>query len=367
MKYSTYAFYLDRIGTDLGSEEKWTSYCMRRGNANAILGKAPDAVVDQVMRHDPMTGCMANAYLNHRVGYNVQDAFLEMEPSDDGLTKAFTHMSIRCNPEVPKEIPKAELDKLCLDPEVTSLSKRVEQMFISIRQEHGLIKSAPKSVQEEYRQLQRDLKNAKKNFQDEMTKAYQEAYRRHIHDQELDRQLKGIVVNEEAEPVVQHHLEERNQLQAIMCDFSMDLDMRSMTDRKIRAIDLMVSLASQREMRQPRSSTLCEGSPTKGFPAVVPAEVPPLKVEEVPLILARTQCIFCVGDERLSRKDRMRSFSNVGNMMSHVDNVHFKRKPVVGKFVCEHPNCKPLGDFLRDVDHFKNHVQTVHGVKLRAS
>ncbi|KZZ99241.1 FluG domain-containing protein [Beauveria brongniartii RCEF 3172] len=46
MKYSAYAFYLDRIGSDLGSEDKWTSYCMRRGNANALLKVAPNPVVD---------------------------------------------------------------------------------------------------------------------------------------------------------------------------------------------------------------------------------------------------------------------------------------------------------------------------------
>ncbi|KAF5120468.1 hypothetical protein E5D57_013822 [Metarhizium anisopliae] len=110
MKYSAYAFYLDRIGCDLGSEEKWTSYCFRRGHANALLGVAPDSIVDQVMRHDPLTGCMQNAYQNCRIGFNTQDAFLERDPSADGLTRAFTHMSIRCNPEVPKEIPKAELN-----------------------------------------------------------------------------------------------------------------------------------------------------------------------------------------------------------------------------------------------------------------
>ena len=81
MRYSTYAFYLDRIGSDLGSEEKWTSYCMRRGNANAIIGVAPDAVVDQVMRHDPMTGCLANAYLNRRVGFNTQSSAVAAQDS----------------------------------------------------------------------------------------------------------------------------------------------------------------------------------------------------------------------------------------------------------------------------------------------
>jgi hypothetical protein len=39
MPYSTYAFYLKRLGEDTGLEEKLTSYCLRRGLANAINGR----------------------------------------------------------------------------------------------------------------------------------------------------------------------------------------------------------------------------------------------------------------------------------------------------------------------------------------
>jgi hypothetical protein len=52
----------------------------------AILGVAPDAVHDQVMRHDPFTRAFNRAYINHTVRFNVQDAFLESDIADDGLT-----------------------------------------------------------------------------------------------------------------------------------------------------------------------------------------------------------------------------------------------------------------------------------------
>jgi len=38
MTYSTYAFYIDRLGRDTGLEEKLTCYCFRRGTANAVNG-----------------------------------------------------------------------------------------------------------------------------------------------------------------------------------------------------------------------------------------------------------------------------------------------------------------------------------------
>ncbi|TQW01322.1 FluG domain-containing protein [Cordyceps javanica] len=367
MKYSAYAFYLDRIGSDLGSEDKWTSYCMRRGNVNALLKVAPNPVVDQVMRHDPMTGCLANAYLNRRVGFNTQDAYLERDPSADGLTKAFSHMSIRCNPEVPREIPKAELARLPPDPEVVELTREVKQTAIRLRQQYGFIKSAPADEKDKYQRRRCDLRNAEKAFKEDMTKIYQEAYRRRMHNEELERQLSGTAIEEKAEPSVEHQLPERTYLQPILCDFSTDMGFKEMTGRKIRAIDGMVRLAGCREVRRPQGVSPCDAS-RESSPEVAESKllIKPEPFEDIPLLLGKTQCIYCVGDKRLTYAARTRRFNRVSHMMDHVENVHLRHEKGNAKFVCRHPGCQHLGDFLTSLDHFKNHVQTVHGVKLRA-
>ncbi|KAK8073387.1 hypothetical protein PG994_004286 [Apiospora phragmitis] len=322
MRYAVYAFYLVRLGRDLGSEDRWTSYCFRRGHVNAILGVAPDPVVDQVMRHDPLTGCIGNAYLNGRVGFNVQDAYLERDPSADGLTRAFTHMSIRCNPE-----------------------------------QYGLLKHAPQEELVKYRQLQRDLKNGEKRYRDEMTKVYQDVCRRRIHDEELERQLNGLAGEEVAEPAVQHQLAVRTELQGVLCDFNMNLDPRSITKRKIQAIDLFVALAALREVRKPHTSSLKEQRSSR-LPGTAPCSVP-LKIDP-------TQCIVCFGDMALPYNSRIYKFSRVSHMMDHVENIHLRRMPVAGNYRCFHPNCEPLGDFLETLGEFKSHVLKVHGCKLRA-
>jgi hypothetical protein len=41
MTYSTYCSYIDRLGKDTGFEDKLTTYCFRRGTANAIDGMYP--------------------------------------------------------------------------------------------------------------------------------------------------------------------------------------------------------------------------------------------------------------------------------------------------------------------------------------
>lgn len=39
LRYSTLAYYLDRLGWEAGLEQKLTSYCARRGTGNAVDGK----------------------------------------------------------------------------------------------------------------------------------------------------------------------------------------------------------------------------------------------------------------------------------------------------------------------------------------
>ncbi|KAK9438309.1 FluG domain-containing protein [Metarhizium brunneum] len=244
-------------------------------------------------------------------------------------------MSIRCNPEVPKEIPKAELDKLPPDPEVVSLAKQIRQRALCMRHEYGFIKSAPKVVREEYRQLRRDLKNAEKTFRADMTKVYQEACRRRTHNEELQKQLSGMANTEldgepKLEPSVLHQLEERAQLQAIPSDFRQDLGTKRTTDRKIRAVDLMVLLASRREVRPPAQSPSPSprlyGSSIRGNTPDAKPVIPKVNVDEVPLILGNAQCIYCVGEDQLPYNMRMRSFNRVSHMMDHVENVHLKHE-----------------------------------------
>ena len=63
------------------------------------------------MRHDPKSGIFNGAYLNEKVRFDVQSAFLE-RPSTDGLTRAFTHMGLTCDPRAPKDVPQEVMNAL---------------------------------------------------------------------------------------------------------------------------------------------------------------------------------------------------------------------------------------------------------------
>jgi hypothetical protein len=87
-------------------------------------------VRDQVLRHDPLTGVFSGAHRDEFVRFNVQDAFLENDVSNDGPTRAFTHMSIRCNPGAPKEVPEEVMKQFfAADPDIVDLERRLKEFL----------------------------------------------------------------------------------------------------------------------------------------------------------------------------------------------------------------------------------------------
>ena len=316
------------------------------------------------MRHDPMTGVFNGAYINHRVKFNTQDAFLERDVSDDGLTRAFAHMSIRCNPGVPKHVPGAVLSALPPDPDIADLERRHAAMSQQLRHKYRFVKRAPQKEAKEYQDLGRQLISAKKSFKDEITREFKRDYIFRFHNELMKRQLdKSIVADVYVEPVVQHQLEERTQLQRILCDFSMDLSMKDMIRRKTRAINLMVALASRQETQKPRSSPAYEAPVKEASPRPESLPTP----AEFPLICYKTQCIFCIGNERYSHEKRTCCFPCVSHMMDHVENVHLKYRAANKSIRCQHPVCKSEGLVRDNIELFKNHVAIVHAIKLRGA
>ena len=87
------------------------------------------------MRHNPRTGVFSRSYLNEKVRFDVQAAFLD-RPSMDGLTKAFTHMSLTCDPRAPKDVPKEVMKALPPNLVIVELEKDWWELFEAIRKEY---------------------------------------------------------------------------------------------------------------------------------------------------------------------------------------------------------------------------------------
>ena len=227
----------------------------------------------------------------------MQAAFLD-RPSMDGLTKAFTHMSLTCDPRAPKHVPQEVMDALPPDPLIVELETDRWELYEAIRKEYRFIKQARGTdIGDMYQKLVAKVASAKKKRYEDIKKQYRRDYHDRIHDEEMERHLKGVATDEYVEPVVHHQLPERTQVQEVMCDFSEDLTTEDIVRRRIRAIDRMVALCSRREVPQPkqrlptiRQDPIKEESPEPESP----------DSELFPLVCAKTQCPICIGNERLT-------------------------------------------------------------------
>jgi hypothetical protein len=74
------------------------------------------------MRHNPRTGVFNKLYLNKKVRFDVQAAFLD-QPSTDRLTKAFTYISLTCDLRTPKDVPKEVIKALPSNLVIVKLKK----------------------------------------------------------------------------------------------------------------------------------------------------------------------------------------------------------------------------------------------------
>jgi hypothetical protein len=78
------------------------------------------------LRHNPQTGVFCGSYINEKVRFIVQDAVLD-QPTDAGFLRAFTHMSLTCDPRAPETVPDEIMAALPPDPEIKELVSEREE------------------------------------------------------------------------------------------------------------------------------------------------------------------------------------------------------------------------------------------------
>ena len=266
-------------------------------------------------------------------------------------------MSLTCDPRAPETVPDDIMAALPPDPEITELVKEREEY----RMTYGYFSRAPPEIRQECDQLRRQIDSLQKQRDRKIKVEYRRNYFERIHDEELERIIKKGVAENYIDPVVHHQLLERAQLQEVICDLSKDLEPSDVVSRRICAINLLVALSHRQEPPSQRH-------PSKACPEEF--EEPPLAKQHslledpFPLICQKTQCIICIGDNRKTYKDRMRTYSTAHKMMNHVDS-HLKDILACERFSCCHPICQSEGLVLDDLQCFKNHVAIKHHINLR--
>ncbi|KAK3943757.1 hypothetical protein QBC46DRAFT_21328 [Diplogelasinospora grovesii] len=347
-----------------GHERRWTPRFARRGASNAANGDAPDSVRDQMMRHDPQFATSHHAYLNEIANFDLQNAFLE-EEKESQLFRLFAHVSLTRDPRATADmVPKEVWENLPPDPEIVKL----EEQRAELKQGNYRIDGHPDEAQ--IRQLTEDIRKKRAQRDKQVVKQYREHYFYNRPTWDIERQARGEEEEEYAEPAIHVNIPERARLAEIFCHQPDDLTEDQIFEQKIEAVSLMVALCDKRETA--RRNRIRERAN-----ACLPIKAEPLEIEHkpeaspdrFPLLLNAAQCPDCIGDERLSREERTFTYCRPTVMNDHFDEQHLIRREQAERggerIRCEHPKCRDLK--FQHIDHFRRHVQKVHGVTLRSS
>ncbi|RYO79482.1 hypothetical protein DL762_008140 [Monosporascus cannonballus] len=364
MLYSKLRDDIGQQSLDSGHEKRWTPRFARRGAANAANGDAPDSVRDQMMRHDPQFVTFHHAYLNEIANFDLQNAFLE-EEKESQLFRLFAHVSLTRDPRATSNmVPEEVWANLPPDPEIVELEKQRTQL------KQGKYRIEGHKEEEKIRKLTNEIRIKRAQRERQVVKEYREHYFYNRPTWDIERQIRGEEEEEYAEPVINVTIPERARLAEIVCHQPDDLTEDEIFQRRIEAINLIVALCDKRETvkrdRIQRRAKVC--LPVKSEPPEAETEAMS-SPNRFPLLMQAAQCPDCIGDERLSLEERAFTYCRPAVMNDHFDDHHLvgrERAEQCGeKIRCEHPKCRDLK--FQHLDHFRSHVQSIHGVTLRSS
>ena len=332
-----------------------------------LPGDAPDSVRDQMMRHDPQFATFFSAYLNEIANFDLQNAFLEEEKQSQ-LFRMFAHVSFTRDPRAVRDmVPDEVWANQPPDPEIVKLEEERTKL------KQGRYRIEDSQHEERVRILTEDIRNKRTQRDRATVKEYREYYFYNRPTWDIEAQARGEVDEEYEQPAIDLVIPEQARLAEIFC-----LQPDGWTDDELlryraEAIDLMVALCDKKEAgktRRAQRPARIETSVKQESPeSDALLELDSVLEDPFPLLMETTQCPDCIGDEQLPVEARKFSYCRPPVLNDHFDDEHLGRRETAerrGEAIwCGHPKCRQ--EKFDHVDHFRGHVERVHGVSLRSS
>ncbi|KAL2133499.1 hypothetical protein VTI74DRAFT_2264 [Chaetomium olivicolor] len=278
------------------------------------------------MRHDPKCATFNSAYINEKVGFHLQNAFLD-ESTEDSLLGMLSYIGLMRDLRASKDIVPDEVWKMMPpDLEIEALQGR------------GHSSKAARQ------------KNA-------VRRAYREDY---FHNRPTwDIEADGQKEEEYAEPTTDLHIRERAQLAEILCNQPDNLSATELLELRIQAAELIVALCGKRETAKRKCIR-------RRARADVTAKEESPAPEPFPLLMDRKQCPSTSGMEPCPMRKGHSGTVEPAVMYDHFDRKHVQQLGGVKQISCNHLKCRGQALEFKHSNHFKNHVERVLGIKLRA-
>lgn len=320
------------------------------------------------MRHDPSFQTFYSAYLNEVARFDLQNAFLEKEKQDQ-LFRMFAHVSLTRDPRATRDMVPPEVWKNAApDPDILSLEEQRNRL------KQGRHRIAGHKHEEEIRKLTEKIRTKRAEYERIIVKEYREYYFYNRPTWDFEAQARGEIEEAYKEPAIEVAIPERARLANLLCHQPQNLTNEQLTQRRVEVVDLMVALCDKRDtgrVNEARPHLQSEQPMKEESPDIDPDPkvAEPQAGDAFPLLMNANQCPDCIGDDRLTLRERTFRWCRPTVRNDHFDDRHLvARERAMGggsKMICNHPRCR--GKIFEHLDHFRNHVESVHGVSLRTS
>lgn len=323
------------------------------------------------MRHDPRFLTFQEAYLNQHVIFDLQNALLGEEQEEE-LFRQFALAGLTRDPRARRNmVPDEVWAMLPPDPEIQALEQKRAEL------KNGQYRVRGSEYEAEIRQLTDEIGRKTAQRDERVITSHRKNYFQNRSTWDIDRQFRGEGEEEYVELEIDLEIPERAELARLLRDQPKDMTDEDIFQQRIKVTDLVVALCGKKETRKmARRGTGNRGRVLRTSRPTLPSikEESPVRMQELdpdhfPLLLDPNQCPDCIGDESMTLQERTFRYCRPSVMNDHFDNVHLEereRAERCGELMeCRHPKCRKMK--FQHLDHFRNHVQTVHTVPLRST
>lgn len=283
---------------------------------------------------------------------------------EDELMSDLRHLTRDADPRANQILAKEDIIN---EPTVICLTQRCDELSEALKSTYLLINNAPKDdpVLQQYQECRRQLRALKARISRQLLTSrrdqfFEDKSRAIIHAQ-LDGTESIVSTQLELSRTLANLSPEQVFFSALPDDMSVIIGPNS--DNRAKVMQVLVDMCARTEQRRGRPSDVCAAFQPTASTSLPKEEVTESKI--VPVILHNLQCVFCVGDETLSERQRWKRFVRPQILWDHVSRMHLKTIDAKQAIACAHPACKERVLVLSNLQHLLSHSQKEHGVRLQ--
>jgi len=286
---------------------------------------------------------------------DTQAAYRGLKPQT-ALMRAASGMSRTIDPRRPRRLTLAQQAEVDRHPEVRLLRRRLKLLLQTFQEQKRSIASTKGTpLYDHYRQAYQAHRNLKRRHEKALLTEVKERYKKEQPVIDIQRQLKGLpVAEQERRQAAEYVFVEQAQAIDALFTFATSSTQEE-CQRRAAAINALVALCKKQESQGFRRRKV--DNKVKEEQTSSSVFVPPNLTETLLVECKATQCIFCLGNEKLPTTDRLKTFASRGDLKKHFHRKHLRHHPDGQPIVCPHPRCDVT---LNGTLHLQNHAENVH-------